>query len=584
MNLRWAKLRLMTPGLLLLVGGVVFGSAVAQASFHYDDLHTIVDNETIRSMRHGVAWLTDPAAFTSLPFGGMYRPLVVASYGLTYAMAGLQPSLFVAGNLLIHILAAALVWRLLQRFLPAGERSQSGTVAAAVGALVFLLHPINVEVVTYVSSRSESLAALGVLAALLSWQRTQWVAAFCYAIGLLAKSVAIVTPLLLVCWDVLIERRPIDRRFLLRHAPIWGVSLVYLLMVRGAVSTAMGGDAVRPLIIQWLTQIKALIYYLRLLVMPRGLTVEHDFIEATSLSPVVLVAGVLLGTLGWLGLALWRRSDGQALTVLWWLVWPVVVLAPVLVVPLNVLVNEHRLYLSSIVVGVLAAVAVRRFGNRWWVGAWLVILAVLSMQRSQVWADSETLWQDAAVKAPSSPRVHLFVGDAHQRGGRADEALAAYDRALKVNPERLTGGDLLALHNNRGAMLLSKGLFPEARQAYAKALILSPTYAPAVEAMEALRAMATAGARDPEAQRLAHSGLQALVMGRYRLAETQLRASLSRQSDDAAMLALGLVHERQGQIEEAARVYERLAVGAQKPTFAATARSKFDSLMNHLQP
>ena len=176
------------------------------------------------------------------------------------------------------------------------------------------------------------------------------------------------------------------------------------------------------------------------------------------------------------------------------------------------------------------------------------------------------------------PRPYLFVGDGHFNAGRYDEALASYAEAEGVQPEHLTPGGRLALHNNRGAALLALGRTEEARHSYAAALRIVPDYAPSVEALAGLQVLTNAAARNTAAERLTRRGLAAMVSGEMALAEEALLASLDAQETDRTRLALGLVLERRQKWQEAAQLYRGLIETATSSAAVATARQRLANL------
>ena len=124
-------------------------------SFHYDDAHSIVENPAIRTFETLLRILYDPAVFSGEPSMAMYRPLVVLSYVFNYAISPDSAFSFILFNLLLHAGVSLSVFLLL--------RCWSGDLWGAGSGGLFAVHPINSQVVNYVSSRSESMAALGVL-------------------------------------------------------------------------------------------------------------------------------------------------------------------------------------------------------------------------------------------------------------------------------------------------------------------------------------------------------------------------------------------------------------------------------------
>ena len=563
-----------SPVSLLEIGALFVLCLIAHGrslngDFHYDDLHSIVDNPHIRSLSLIPTLFTDPGTFSGLSFGGMFRPLIMLSYALTYAVFGLTPGWFTAVNLMLHMGVVLMAFFVLRWFSP--DRFSAWGAAALVA-----VHPVNVETVAYISSRSESMCSLFMLAALWAYVRRPggnvWPSALSFLFALMCKSVAITLVPLLWLYESWFLRASWETRWR-RLWPFAAVTVGYLWVIRSLLSTSVLQSPVRSVVTQLLTQVKALVYYVHLLTLPRGLSVEHQFslgrFEDLTVWASVLALGSAMVLLVRVGVG--RRSR-------WWLAWGCLVLAPTLIVPLNVLVNEHRLYLVSLAfaalvvrLAVLSGVGVRRVSK-----GILAVMVVLSFQRTAVWADSSLLWQDAVEKGPQMPRPHLFVGDAHFQAGNNRLALNQYDAALRVNPDHLSAGDHLVLHNNRGATLLGLGLFEEATAAYDDALRIDPTYAPSLEALAGLQAL-TSQEHDREAAAARGRGVTALVTGDVGSAIKHLKQSLSIVSEQGTWLLLAGAHERLQQWQEAGDIYQALSRSANE-TGRQTARKRLESL------
>jgi protein O-mannosyl-transferase len=537
--------------------------------FHYDDLHSIVDNPHIRSLSLIPTLFTDPGTFSGLSFGGMFRPLIMLSYALTYVVFGLTPGWFTAVNLMLHMGVVLLAFFVLRRFSP--DRFSAWGAAALVA-----VHPVNVETVAYISSRSESMCSFFMLAAFLAYVRrpggSVWPSALSFLLALMCKSVAITLVPLLWLYESWFIRDSWETRWR-RLWPFVAVTVGYLWVIRALLSTSVLQSPVRSMGTQLLTQVKALIYYVHLLTLPWGLSVEHQFSlgrfeDLTVWASVIALASALVVLLR---AGACRRSR-------WWLAWGSVVLAPTLIVPLNVLVNEHRLYLVSLAfaalvvrLAALSGVGVRRVGK-----GILAVMVLLSLQRTAVWADTSELWQDALEKGPHMPRAHLFVGDTHFQAGDNRLALDQYDAALRVNPDHLSAADRLALHNNRGAALLRLGLFDAAAAAYDEALRLEPTYAPSLEALAGIQAISSQE-HDTQAAAARRRGLAAMVAGDVESAIKYLKHSLSIVSEQGTWLLLAAAHERLQQWQEARDIYQALSRDANEAG-RQIARKRLESL------
>ena len=437
--------------------------------FHYDDIHSVVDNPHLRSLANPAAFLTDPTTFSARPERAMFRPLVVLSYAGTYALAGLAPWAYLLANLLTHIVSATGVLTVaLVLGLP--------WAAAAGAALLFAVHPINSEVVNYVSSRSESFAAAGMLLALWAYMRWRsrgglawYVAALAsFALALTSKATAIVLPAMLVGIEVWSPGRRRVQDLAMGLAPYGVLGGVYLWVVAEFAGRSLG-DPVRPLIQQAWTQLKAASYYAHLVVVPTRLSVEHDFAVAqTPADIVVLLSAALVLSLALVG----RSSYPRGLLLV---CWAILAMIPASIVPLHVLVNEHRLYLASACLAILLSAGlwahVRKHRGLRLAGILLVmVLAVLSRQRSQVWDSEKSLWSDAVRQAPNAYRAHMHLGGALEAQGEIVGALDSYRQAARLQP------NVPETHYNLGNALRLTGHLPQARQAWERSLQQDPTY------------------------------------------------------------------------------------------------------------
>ena len=544
-------------GVIAVAVAVVYFPSLHHA-FQYDDVHSIVENYHVRSLANidDFFWRAD--MFTADPKGAMYRPLVLVSYAVNYALGGYNVEGYRCFNIAVHLLNGLLVCHLLHRL--------TGVAAAGLAAgLLFSLHPIAGEPVNYISSRSESLAALFSLLSMALYIRARESASsmvyiasvVVFATALLAKSMAIVLPLVLLFRDcstggLSLQRIKASGKYIV---PFGLVATVYVIVVRQALATALVDRPVRGLWVQILTQCKVLVYYLKLLLVPWGQNVEHQFALAKGWELSVLCALGLLVSMGWCLMLLWRRSPRLFFNF----TWPIVFLLPTFVVPLNVLLNEHRLYIPAVsfamLLGWLLTTRFSRWQGLFLLAGLLLSYGALSLQRSLVWQTPETLWADALQKAPRMPRPHLFIGDVYKGQGRTEEALAAYQRALTVNPEILSGGDLLAIYNNTGAAYLSLGRNEEAIGWYRKALTIDPDYSKAREALEGLTAIAS-WAWDEQAENIFKRAMKLLVTGRLDQALVELHRALSWQPHPKIYQAIGLAYERSGQIEAAIENYK----------------------------
>ena len=602
--------------LLALVCSIYYSALENQ--FHYDDFHSIVHNPHIRDLANMPRFFVDPELFSVDVRQAMYRPLLLCSYALNYALDGLDPAGYHLFNGFLHAINA--VWVLLL-----ARALGTGAMAALATALLFAVHPLNSEVIHYASSRSEVLMAFFFLASCLAFMRSDasggwgWYVGslFCGIAALLCKSVALVLVLVLpLCiwwrWGDPLRNWP-------RYLPFVAVGLGYVVFSQALIGKALLAP-VRPLDVQVWTQIKALLYYLSMGAMPVKLSADHQFFASTSLAePAVFSAALVLFSFVWL---LWRaRRRISTLASL----WAALVLAPTCAVPLIVLVNEHRLYLA--LVGwclILGWVFAALFASRQRVALsglamYTIMLAFLTLGRGPVWSDELSLWSDAAAKGPQMLKPHLRLGDALVAAGRYREAEIAYLRALELRPLHPGARNNLGVLYKRQArweeaevqfralldvshdisharlnlakLLLRKGMWRESEAELSRALEYEDTGGKAQKdlALIALkfrddpqRALAYCEASlalAPDADTWNTSGVALRALGRFSAAEAAYGRALGLESGSIdTWFNLGNLYRELGQFSEALAAYRKTAeLGGDSP-LAVQAVKKINEL------
>lgn len=507
--------------LLVLAVAAVYAHTLS-APFVFDDLPAVA--QAARIARSGDGWsLFSPGDDPGETSRG--RPLLGLTMVLNYALSQERTWSYRAVNVLIHTLAGltllALVRRTLQRPAFPDEVRGAALPLSAMVAMLWALHPLHTQAVTYVAQRAESLAGLFVLLTLLAAIRAfdsprpgRWtaLAVGCCALGMATKEVVAAAPLIVLLYDRTfvagsaagaLRRRP---GLYAGLAGTWAIVAVLVLASGGRGGTA-GFDAGVSSWHYLLTQGHALATYLQLVVWPHPLVFDYGTNVARGVSEVLpeaaLPGGLAIATL----IALHRRSAWGFLGGFFFLV-----LAPSSsVVPVaSQTMAEHRMYLAAVgpVVGLVLVLNV-------WLGrralAVAVVLAValggLTLARNSVYGSPLALWADTAGKRPGNARAFHNLGlaeyrrdepaaaaghferalqldpgsaDAHynlglclSRMGRPAEAMARYEQALALRPAYPEA------HNNLGSLLLALGRMAEARNHYEQALRLRPDFSEA---------------------------------------------------------------------------------------------------------
>ena len=411
----------------------------------WDDYYYVVSNEAIKE----ITWANIRAVFSSYYLGN-YAPVQMLSYMLDFAIWGLDPGGFLLTNLLIHLASGLLVYRLFLHL-------HKSCYPAAVGALVFLTHPLQVETVAWVSQRKSLLAMLFFLA---SWHCYRcyrengcakayyyWGALVFFLLAGFSKSVVVFLPLVLLLSDYALPIDVMQHRWL-NKIPFFAISLLLTLVTvfsqqpddatwwsssAGGISAYHGGSALAT----FFTMLPVLCRYLWLLLWPVDLSIIYENPIYTTLSPPVFLAAACLLALAAISAWLCRGERRAA----FWAGFYITALLPVAqIIPIVTLMNDRYLYFPMIgvagVVSLAFAKADRSFGLGSRIAAALLIalLAILSFNRAGVWRDDLTLWEDAVKKSPGSAQVWQNLGVSLQAAGRKEEAINALEQSLFITP------------------------------------------------------------------------------------------------------------------------------------------------------
>jgi tetratricopeptide (TPR) repeat protein len=449
------------PGILLpLLGLVTFVLYSGSLSFEFvwDDWPQIVNNPIIRT------WSNLPRAFDSDLWYHVarhqvyYRPLFVAWSVLNYSLFGLRPWGWHLGAVLLHVGAVAAVFWMVRRL---GLEYWT----AALAALIFALHPIHIEPVTWVSAASDTMvtmfAALAFAAFLNGRDATRekrtawWIASLALlACALLTKEMAVMFTALvgIYAWLHPGEDNPAPGRRILaaaiEAAPYAAVTLAYALLRKHALPHATGQfDPSHGMMDVARTLPLVLSIYLRQLLVPVGITGLYytPYVTNAIASQVVVPVSVLAAVL--LGLRYWNRREGNSTVAFagWWL-W--VGLAPALYLRNfgnGDFVRDRYMYLPSIGFAILAALALRRLPSiKGWnaravQGCAVIVLCVgyvgASVAQQVYWGNDLLLLVRGQALYPGNPYAVAGLAKEYSERGAHERAIAMAQSVVKDHPE-----------------------------------------------------------------------------------------------------------------------------------------------------
>jgi len=486
----------LVPPCLIIVTGIAVYSNSFSAPFFFDAPPCTIDNPHIRSLWPIWEAMQAPPASTTAA-----RPVINLSLAFNYALGELNVWGYHAFNLAVHILAALILYGIVRRTLLLDKLhrpyDQHANPLAMIIALIWLVHPLQTECVTYISTRTESMMGLFYLLplyfSLRSFKSTHWhrwyaaAMIFC-ALGMGSKEVMVSAPLMVLVYDRTFNsgsfKVALRNRWGLYSglAASWSVIaiLTFTAYQRMQYSNSMGFhfEHLQPL--DYLkTQSAVITHYLTLVFWPGQLVVDYSgWPIARSISEIWPQACIILLMLGG---SLFSFRTRPALFFLG--MWFFLILAPTSsILPLvTEIAAERRMYLplASIVIFIILSVYVLlcrlqlRYSRPFFTSRNLILplaamlvltLGFLTFQRNKDYQSHLTIWSDTVVKRPNNHRARNNLGKVLTELGNIDLAMKHFQKGLKSKPD---SPKLLA---NIGITYYRKGQYEQALEHFQRAL------------------------------------------------------------------------------------------------------------------
>lgn len=527
------KRQLMTViALYTVVGMLIYSNVLVNGIFLFDDYEYVVGNPMLQAP--SLVGLSDP------------RQVGYLSFALNYALGGDDPTGFHLFNVGVHIVNAILVLLLARTLLSllsghsSAQRDGSLHAISILSGLLFLVHPLQTQAVSYITQRFTSLATLFYLLSILTYLHarmdmergaalrrgyTRYILSLLSALlAMKTKEIAFTLPFMVAALEIMLFQNSIYRErryiYLIPHA---AMLLVIPLSIFGPSLGLIGaGEGIAEITRKekiydftqrswseyFLTQIRVLVTYLRLLLLPLHQQVVYDYKVIRSLLDVRLLPSlmILLATAAY-GILQWKRArsiDNQGATEsrliaigIGWFFLTMSVESSV--VPIKDLIFEHRMYLPS--VGFLTACAVvivrsarllvhgRRQGltTGFIAAAIAAPLSLATYARNDIWTDEIKFWNDVVNKAPNKAIGYHNRGNAYAKIGDYDLALQDIDKTISFFPPMpsedlgyekadYTPINMSKTYMNRGSVYLGMGNLEAARADFdlAKRLLSAP--------------------------------------------------------------------------------------------------------------
>ena len=483
------------PPLLSILAIAAAFARVTQMDFVYDDGVIVKGNRYIQSSRYILRYFTEHIwSYLMAAAKNYYRPTFLLWLYANYSVFQERPLGWHLTNLALHLGNALLIYFLALRLTRA-------RFAALAAMLLFGLHPIQVETVSWVCGSTEVLGTLLALAAFLCYlragdspaRRRLWLAGslFLYAVAALAKETVLFYPGIVFLHEWLgrpaashpIAPRPWRdalRVSVRETIPFALVGLGYI----GMRLYALGGLGHHVVALTLRDSLLTIPYVLQCyvvhLVWPAGLSCFYDSVYVTTLSPVQVFLPLIVAVTAFVLLFAAVRRSPSGMLASFWLILPLLPVLDVRVFPRNEFVHDRYFYHPMIGISFLAALAIAWLERSWCASpgprralraAVLAVLAahaVVTFRQTAYWENNYALYTRGVAVAPHNAFANNNLGGVLLEQQKWAEAVAHLQEALADVP------NLYLAEYDLGIAYYEQGQYPEAEQHFARAVRIQP--------------------------------------------------------------------------------------------------------------
>ncbi len=457
--------------LLFLVAVIVYLPSIS-APFIIDDNHMIVENMFIKHLKYIPMFFK--GYVTSFPIPrGMCRPLLMLTFMFNYANGKLNPIGYHIINILFHFLNATLLYLLLLKL----QKNNVSRFAAASTALLFVVHPLNTEAITYISSRSDLMVTSLLLAGVIFLIKIRlWTSLLCYTFALLTKETGLTFPILVGAYTFIhIEpKRWFEKKRNVFYLSIILITVLYIIY-KSTIFSPTPTRFYRSVYSNVLVQSVVTLMYLKLFVFPHPLNILHYVPNYNSiLTPEVFLSVTVIAIM-FITIFLTRKKSPLIATGISWFLIGVL---PKFYARLHYTACEHHFYLPGIGLFIIVFVIINKYctlHKRITVATLAgvtIIMAITAMGRNHEYSDPLRFWEISAQRNPHSGLIHNNLGVEYMRRRLYRKAEEEMHRAIAL------ADDLESIVNGRinlAYTYIKTGKYKEAEKEIKECLKVSKT-------------------------------------------------------------------------------------------------------------
>lgn len=486
---------LFTALLLAAAAWLAWHNSFAGELIHEDD-RLVVDNPSIRSL--SPPWKPLLIVGEDHPLSG--QPVANWTLAVNYAIGGADPTGYRVTNVIIHALAGLTLFGVMRRVLRfrrlESHFARAADALALVISLLWMLHPLQTQSVSYIAQRADSLGGLFYLLTLYAfvrgaandlpgtrgWSPGLMVSVLACALGMATSDTMVTAPLIVALFDRTFVAGSFAQMWRLRRGyyaalvAAWSV-FALLAISREPMGVPAGFTSTMQTWDHVLAQGQAVVHYLRLSLWPHPLVFDYGLAEPRPVYQLLPHAFFLLTLIAFSAMALWQRQARGFLGAWFFLIIAASsALGPFRAMP----VAEHRMYLPLAAVIVLIVLGAYRVAGRRSFAMFLALVVTsgfVTARRNAMYSDELALWTDTVNKAPLNARAWNELAAQQLERGHAEAAVASGAQAVGLEPY------FKEAHFHLGLALLQANRLGPALRHLEQAAKLDPRFADAHQAV-----------------------------------------------------------------------------------------------------
>lgn len=446
------------PPLLFLLLIIVGYATAFNAPFLVDDKATILNNSDIGSLTH--LFSSPVAVFVYLP------------NFISYKIGGLTPIYYRIFNLLFHFGTATMLYFIVkQLFNPR---------AALITSILFSIHPILIESVTWISALPYVKYSFFLMFTLLAYiygkqsKKWYWISIVSALLAILSSEKAVVLPAVIILLECTFFSLKQNWKKIMPHVFVVGsIAFTYVLNIGARIDSFQKDYYISKQFYNPVEHLPyAITYYLQLIFFPKDLTIYHSEL---SISITEFLIRWLIFIVFVVSLIIFRKKSKA---FFFWSSFFVIAISPTLL-PLNIVwvVAERYVYLGTVGViavfgyGISKLIDMKKYQTITYAVLALIVVTLLgrTIVRNGDWISDVNLWSATIAVSPHSSNAHNNMGDVYANRGDYKNAALEFQRAIELQP-----GDADPRHNLGIALTILKR-YPEAVAAYEGALSIDST-------------------------------------------------------------------------------------------------------------